>query len=176
MGPRIFGSRFEWDQGRTDNLVSFPDGLDNEVPLSDSMTPQQRKTAQFENNRRWQALRVAQALVNINSSQIHLINKILGADQHGAIVDHGSQNPTNGFGGPPTFQYPRFDPGCPRFEEIQLQLASDIGRRVLALDSLYFEIPEHVLLDYFIRSGMQIDATELRGFLLVCESRVRLFS
>ncbi|KAG4035155.1 hypothetical protein MFRU_002g04990 [Monilinia fructicola] len=65
-------------------------------------------------------------------------------------------------------------PSCPRFDEISTYLIDN--RRQLALHTMCFLMPEHLLRDYILRlGGLAISAQEWRAYLLNCEAMPYLF-
>ncbi|KAF8846790.1 hypothetical protein BDZ45DRAFT_388817 [Acephala macrosclerotiorum] len=65
-------------------------------------------------------------------------------------------------------------PPCPRVDEIYDHLCAK--RRELALDSLHFPIPEHLLHAYITREGgLDLTIDEWRGFLIRCHADGELF-
>ncbi|KAB8304212.1 hypothetical protein EYC80_003630 [Monilinia laxa] len=65
-------------------------------------------------------------------------------------------------------------PLCARFEEISTYLIEN--RRQLALHTMCFLMPEHLLRDYILRlGGLEISAQEWRAYLLNCEAMPYLF-
>lgn len=69
---------------------------------------------------------------------------------------------------------PRFKPGCARFDLIVDYLFRH--RQELALDTLHFQIAEHVLYWYIVREGfISLTPTEWRGFLQHCCNENVLF-
>jgi hypothetical protein len=75
---------------------------------------------------------------------------------------------------PSTYKYPRYDPGISPFHD-QIRELLIYHRQELALDSLYFDIAEHMLLQYIHRLGLDIKPEWWRGFLLECERRGEFF-
>lgn len=65
-------------------------------------------------------------------------------------------------------------PQCPRLDEIYDYLCAK--RKELALDSLHFSIPEHLLYAYITREGgLDLSIDEWRGFLIRCHADGELF-
>jgi hypothetical protein len=147
------------------------------IMLSDDMTWEEKTAIEIENARNLNADRVIKAMAEDEAVRESIVDAILGSEQGSSTDDisssSDSHNPAMMFGAPRTYMYPRFDPGCTAYSQIRNYLFSQ--RQALALDSLHFDIQEHVLLAYINRNGFHIGASVLRGFLLECDRRGELF-
>ncbi len=75
---------------------------------------------------------------------------------------------------PSTYKYPRYDPGIGPFYD-QIRELHIYHRQELALDTSYFDVAEHMLLEYIHRLGLNVKREWWRDFLLECERRGGLF-
>lgn len=161
-----------WKQGYDNDLLLCSDTSLDQMPAPTGMSSEAATAVGIENSRRQQAKSIWNLLNNFNASYQHTISRIVGNDQHGSptapIEDDNAM-----FGAPGSYKYPRYTPPCPRHALIRQYLFEN--RQELALDTLYFEIPEHLLLAYIIRSGFEMQPWEFRGFLLGCQASGELF-
>jgi hypothetical protein len=162
MGPRTYGTRFRLGLRVAVDRVSFPDGgpIENAV-VDDSVPVEEFLAMQYENDRRTQVRRIKAAMEQILASQ-SLTGSIGGA--HGSLIPVQS-----------TYVEPPFDPPSVRFDEIRKFLFNK--RATLAMDSLHFEIPEHILYSYIVSAGFtDLSPTDWRAFLRLCNTMSTLFS
>jgi len=89
--------------------------------------------------------------------------------------DSMNSGDSNSIGPPQTYRYPQFDPGCSTDQYEQIRDFLFANRQQLALDSLYFDMPEHLILAYINRLGTDLQPSIWRGFLLSCGGRRQLF-
>ena len=170
--PKVWGER--WYAGATTSDLAgtggdFDDG--SEVIIDGGMTDYQVTAARYENARR-KRLRTLRRLMALNEEgrRQHMIalkpkndNKVedeMNTQRH-ALQLHQQR-------GPPLI--------CDRFDNIVTFLVAN--RHQLALDSMYFTMPENTLLGHINRLGTLFHLTRghFRIFLRVCMQRQILFS
>lgn len=165
---------------RYGDLIYHPECNQEDVIISNSMTIEEQNAVVLENTRRRDAKRVANALVGNHEERQRSEKLVFGSEHHGLfnISDSDSDFDSNDDAAmshaPSTYKYPRYDPGIgPFYDQVRELLI--YHRQELALDSLYFDIAEHMLLEYIHRLGLDIKPEWWRGFLLACERRGELF-
>jgi len=185
MGPKTFGSRYMFDQDeggmeRDGDLIRHPDCNQGDVIISKFMTIEEQTAVVLENTRRRDAKRVASALVGDYEERQRSEKLVFGSERHGlsntrdSNLDFDSYDDAAMSHAPKTYKYPRYDPGIgPFYDQVRGLLI--YHRQELAIDSLYFDIAEHMLLEYIHRLGLDIKPEWWRGFLLECERRGELF-
>ena len=185
MGPKTFGSRYMFDQDeggmeRYGDLIHHPDCNQEDAIISKFMTIEEQTAVVLENIRRGDAKRVADALVGSREERQRSEKLVFGSERHELFNTSDSYSDFDPDDGaalrqePSTYKYPRYDPGIgPFYDQVRELLICH--RQELALDSLYFDIAEHMLLEYIHRLGLDIKPEWWRGFLLECERREELF-
>jgi hypothetical protein len=185
MGPKTFGSRYMFDQDeggmeRDGDLIRHPDCNQGDVIISKFMTIEEQTAVVLENTRRRDAKRVANALVGSREERQRSEKLVFGSERHelfntsDSCSDFDPDDDAAMLQAPSTYRYSRYDPGIDPFYD-QVRGLLIYHRQELALDSLYFDIAEHMLLEYIHRLGLDIKPEWWRGFLLECERREELF-
>lgn len=176
MGPRLIGN-FAYDDPPAGVISTCSSGygrqtflqaaLRRDIVIDGYMTEEEKKVALITNTQQEQARRIRATLDMTNAGRQAFET---GTDPLPPLPDD--------FGVPPIphveFTYPEYDPPCPRFEYIRDYLTSH--RASLSMDTLYFDIAEHQLLEYIIRDGFSdLQPDEWRSFLRKCEGEGTLF-
>ncbi|KAE9376538.1 hypothetical protein N431DRAFT_462367 [Stipitochalara longipes BDJ] len=161
MGPRTYGFRFNRVVNLPTDPLNFPDGdvRDNAI-IKDRMTDNEKQTINFENDRRAQTRRVKAAMEQLRSVPKPAVPQQISTSSTGQVNNYIE---------------PRFEPPSYQFYKIRQFLFAN--RVSLALDSLNFEIPEHLLYSYIVEAGLSdLSPTEWRGFLIQCSKNSYIFN
>jgi len=160
MGPRTYGSRYDAGAKVRTASTNFPDGgFEADVVIKDTMTVDEKQRVDFENDRRAKVRGIKAAMEELRSQPPVMDPKVALA----LSIEQGD------------YIEPRFEPPCPQFDEIRQFLYAN--RTSLVLDTMDFEIPEHLLYSYVVAAGlMDLTPTEWRGFLIQCNRTAELFT
>ena len=161
LGPRTHGVRFKSGRAMGSGRVSFPDtnaGSFPDVIIDCSLSDTETAAIQFENDRQALARRVKAAMAGIPYSSVPL-----------SFHPQPAQAPSN-------YREPTFNPSLSDFETYRIKQFLFQNRTALALDTLDFEIPEHVLYEYVVSAGLSsLRPTDWRAFLIRCNNEGSLF-
>lgn len=163
MGPLTEGSRDQFPPAQIQvrrRLVNRKP-VPSVVSIGDSLSEGEQTALEFHNQQNARARRIRDQLQTYTNSA----NVIMETQQD--MILFGQAIP------PPPEKLPGY-PSCTRYVEIQDYLFAN--RLELALDTLNFKMPEHVMFAHVSRKGgLNITADEWRAFLEVCEFRRVLF-
>jgi len=160
MGPRTYASRYGKKLDLKAGPINFPDAdFGEEVVIKDTMTDDEKHIVDFENDRRAQIRRMKAAMEEFKSRPVpEAPDQLLTSPME--VVDN--------------YIEPHFIPPSNRHQEIQQFLFANWD--ALALESMDFEIPEHLLYSYVVRAGLSdLTPTDWRAFLLECTRTAELF-
>ncbi|KAE9366473.1 hypothetical protein N431DRAFT_548361 [Stipitochalara longipes BDJ] len=192
MGPKTLGTKY-FRGGLTneavaeDDYISHPDGAMEDLEISDDMDEDERISSMLENVRRQVSRRVLRACYDKSESRQAIEKLALGSPHHGYVNDQDSDDDSEDSNessedsddsmivAPQTYRYRQFDPGCSVEQYASTRDFLFANRQQLALDSLYFDIEEHIMLAYINRLGVQMYPSWWRGFLLYCILTGELF-
>jgi len=161
MGPRTYGSRCDKGLDLMNTVVvNFPDGdFSQDIVVKDTMTDEEKEGVNFENDRR---------------AQMRKIGTAMDVFRLRPDPEDLQSSSTSSMELDDNYEEPVFYPRSTRHEEIRQFFFTNWA--ALALDSLDFEIPEHLLFSYVVRAGLSdLTPTEWRAFLLRCEELEDLF-
>ncbi|CZR56291.1 uncharacterized protein PAC_06179 [Phialocephala subalpina] len=166
MGPFTAGSLFDFDTKQR-RLIETPLLTDPVITLS--MTDQEKATAKIQIDRNNSARTIRQDM------QLNKDDRTFRDRQFLSQQPFPSPPPTPA-SQTPVYVEPRFEPQLTQYEFDLIFNYLVRYRDELALDTLHFEIPEHQLYWYILRSGFTgLEAWQWRGFLQECERSNKLF-
>ena len=167
MGPLIKGSQFTYppDENERGSQISNTHPHPEPVMIDYELSKEDKVALDFENQRRIRAKRIQDQLKtytdeagSIRFAQYELI-------QSGQLSGEVAPRP-------PTL--PVETASCARYPEIRAFLFAN--RLELALDTLNFRMPEHMMYAHILRTGkINLTTEEWRSFLEVCHFRKVLF-
>jgi hypothetical protein len=146
-----------------------------DVVIKRPATEVEAKRTQIEKLRRDQCDRIHQAMKDFDARTREETQLLLQLSTYAPSSSISNSHLTSGSGSSSSEigVHPDFAPPCHRFETIRDYLFQH--RQALALDALYFEIAEHILLYHVRNSGLELEADEWRGFLQICNEGLALF-
>jgi hypothetical protein len=186
MGPKTLGSKYSREPFsnkamKDEYFVYHSDCSRKDLAVSDDMTKDEKVASLLENARRQVSRKVVRAIQD-NTNRSDAIEKLgFGSSRHGYSTDQDSDEDSedsadsNPVAPPETYRYPQFNPGCPNTQYEMIREFLFTNRQQLALDSLYFDMEEHLMLAYINRLGLDLEPNLWRGFLLSCNTRDTLF-
>lgn len=163
MGSLTAGTRLQVNPSGRPTWITIhtPPVVVDLLPIGDELPASERVAREFENRRRERAQRIRDQLNMFKAEAKSKVTAQSGIALIGQVIQRPPDPP------PET-------PLCARFSEIQDYLFTN--RLELALDTLNFKMPEHVMYSHILRNGgLDITADEWRSFLEVCEYRKILF-
>jgi hypothetical protein len=184
MGPKVIGFEGPVSDGRLDGdmkqIAWDPDNVSLDVLMQYKLSTEQQHLIALENGRKLHVRKVLDAFES-NKVKVRLFQALLHArsqpastdmpqdDEDSPTEDKYSSTEDEDFSTEDENSMP--DPfNSPRFDEVRNYLLNN--RRELALDSLYFTIPEHLLYSYIMTNGgLKLEPEEWRDFLISCNSK-----
>lgn len=163
MGPISHGRRLVYPPlGTGISRISENTPVPPPVPVDYELPDLDKKALDFENKYRERASRIRAQMAEY-SEDLRETQDIQDRQRlHGPVAQ-------------PDPQLPPQRPNCPRFEEIRRYIKNN--RLELALDTLDFPMPEHVMYAHILRrGGIKLTADEWRTFLELCNFRRLLFT
>ncbi|PMD31642.1 hypothetical protein L207DRAFT_591589 [Hyaloscypha variabilis F] len=158
MGPKTLGSKYSREPFsnkamKDEYFVYHSDCSRKDLAVSDDMTKDEKVASLLENARRQVSRKVVRAIQD-NTNRSDAIEKLgFGSSRHGYSTDQDSDEDSedsadsNPVAPPETYRYPQFNPGCPNTQYEMIREFLFTNRQQLALDSLYFDMEEHLMID-----------------------------
>jgi hypothetical protein len=164
MGPVTIGVQYKHPKALHRRIrISNNDDLLGQISVENDLTEDDKRAVDFENDRIKRASRINASILQ------HLDDeRDIKRQQKNETLSGPASQP------PPPVPAPRA-PICVCFDEVRNFLFAH--RLQLALDTLDFRMPEHVMYIHMIRTGeTEITADEWRSFLELCENNHILFT
>lgn len=163
MGPLTQGRRTACPPlGRGRSRIQEQMPIPPPVPVDYELSDLDKKALDFENERRERAIRIRDEMAEYSQD----LRETQDIQERQRLRGPVAQ---------PDPQLPPQRPFCPRFDEIRQYIKDN--RLELALDTLDFRMPEHVMYAHILRrGGIHLTADEWRTFLELCNFRRLLFT
>lgn len=178
MGPITFGTRLRAEDHEHLNNLRYNRSFSKLIskysgPMPHTRmntTPRERwQNAQFE-----KAAKIARALFSHRKEKFYPCSTFLIPGQFPPPAEEYESDTDSMYSDGYNDDYE--NPLCPRWEEITEYMFRNRGPGELALDTMTFDIPEHVLYKYILqRGGLDITAEEFRDFLAMAHKKLELF-
>jgi hypothetical protein len=167
MGPLTKGSRFIYPayENERGSQISNTHAVTEMIIIDHELLEEDRLALDYENQRRTRAKRIQDQLKKYTDEASSIIFAQHELIQSGKMFGEAAPRP-------PT--RPAESASCARYPEIRAFLFAN--RLVLALDTLNFRMPEHMMYTHILRTcKIDLTAEEWRSFLEACHVRKLLF-